>query len=336
MYSKEVLCVCNSKEIFFKFKIPFILDRLQLTYTTHRKITDGLLRYMNHWTCKRSNLVLQNWFTRPDSFLFYLLWAPCLWSGTLALASWAHSLEYSSDHPCNCGSHRVRGRNPTCGCQTSCQRMTASGQSPRRGYPAPAKWQWDAFRLMLQTNYCRILLAKTYLSKDDYCGPSDVWARGGKFLHQKLAIKPQLHHSGFGIPRCTDRVPRIGLVVQTSVFWLFILDVGLQLLVGFIPEHQQTIGIGGGGHGEKDVISFQVREGPAGITQVIISTAHTQNGNASLIFHHVYLWQTVTLLKSSRDGVSFTWAVLVSFGNTNILPDRSTKKKKERKKNVEA
>lgn len=103
----------------------------------------------------------------------------------------------------------------------------------------------------------------------------DVCARDGIFLHQRLAIEPQLHQSRFGIPHRTDRVPRIGLVVQTSVFGLFILDVGLEILIGFVPEHQHTVGIGGGGHGEKDMVSLQVREGPVGNNQVIISTAHT-------------------------------------------------------------
>lgn len=70
-------------------------------------------------------------------------------------------------------------------------------------------------------------------------------------------------------------MPRIGLVVLTSIFRLFILDVGLKLLVGFVPEHQQTVRIGRGGHGEKDVVSLQVREGPVGNNQVIMSSAHT-------------------------------------------------------------
>lgn len=40
-----------------------------------------------------------------------------------------------------------------------------------------------------------------------------------------------------------------------------------------------------------------------------------------------YLWQTVTVLNSCFDAVSFTWAVLVSCGKTNIFPDISEKRK---------
>lgn len=109
----------------------------------------------------------------------------------------------------------------------------------------------------------------TYLSQDDYGGSSDVRTTDGIFLHHMLAVKPQLHQSRCRIPRGTNGVPRVGLVVLTSVFRLFILDVGLDLLVCFIPEYQQTIGVGGGGHGEKDVISLQVREGPVGNNEVI-------------------------------------------------------------------
>lgn len=72
-------------------------------------------------------------------------------------------------------------------------------------------------------------------------------------------------------------MPRVGLIVQTSVFRLFILDVGLHLLVGFVPEHQQTVGVGGGGHGEQDVIPLQVREGPVGNNKVIISSDRSKN-----------------------------------------------------------
>lgn len=131
---------------FLLFLINCILHNIQHTV----ELRDGFLTYTNHWTCKRRNLVVQDWFSLLDSFLLYLLWALCLWSGTLAPASWARSLGCSSDHPCNCGSHRARGHNPTCGRQTSCQQTTASSQNLHRGNPAPAEWQWEAFRLMLQ------------------------------------------------------------------------------------------------------------------------------------------------------------------------------------------
>lgn len=129
------------------------MDCVLHVYTTHRGIKGWIFNILK-WTCKRRHLVLQDWFSLLDSVWFSLLWALCLWSGTPAPASWARSLECSSDHPCNCGSHRARGCNPTCGRQTSCQRTTASGRSPRRGNPAPAEWQWDAFRLMLQATCC--------------------------------------------------------------------------------------------------------------------------------------------------------------------------------------
>lgn len=49
--------------------------------------------------------------------------------------------------------------------------------------------------------------------------------------------------------------------------------------------------------------------------------------DARWVFGDLYLWQMVMVLKSSRDAVSLTWAVLVSCGNTNILPDMSKKRR---------
>lgn len=168
-------------------------------------------------------------------------------------------------------------------------------------------------------------MLQPYLSYNNCVGPSDVWSIAWKFLNGRLSIKPNLYKSSWRLPRGANRVPHVQLVVQTFIFCLFIPDMGLQLFIGFIPENQYGIGMRGCCHREKDVVPFQVCVGPADNAELLIILYQSKRN--SILHIQSYLWQTVTVLKSCFDPVSFTWAVLVSCGKINIFPDISEKRK---------
>lgn len=112
-----------------------------------------------------------------------------------------------------------------------------------------------------------ILLNKLYLSQNNDSSSSDGGSRVGEFPWQRLSIKPQLNQSSVRVPCGANRVPRVRLVVQSSIFWLFILDMGLHLLISLIPENQELICCTGCGQWEKSVVSFKVCKGPVDITE---------------------------------------------------------------------
>lgn len=129
----------------------------------------GLLTCTNQWS-KQRGLVLPDWFSLPDSLSFYFLWGLCLWSGSPAPSSWSRSPEWSSDHPCNCGFHKVRGRNPTCGRQTSGRQTTASCQSPLRGNPAPVEWGSDMHVSCIFSHFQRSFFSSEIIGKTQNVG----------------------------------------------------------------------------------------------------------------------------------------------------------------------
>lgn len=100
--------------------------------------------------------------------------------------------------------------------------------------------------------------------------PRDVWSSTDEFPNWRLPIKPHLHQSRSRVPRGTDWVPRVQLVVLPCKFYPLISDMGLHLLICAIPENQKVICIGGCSQREKGVASIEVCEWPAGNTKTVI------------------------------------------------------------------
>ena len=179
-----------------------------------------------------------------------------------------------------------------------------------------------------QTMPCSYGGWKLYLSrtiiKALWCLIHNWWISYSRVFHPTTAVPVQTQSPTW------NRASAMCYVVLTRKIYIIIPDVDINLIKHiWILEYHDAIVSGGCGQREKHMASLEVCKGPVDITKTCDHFYYQRYSGVVfliLLTQH-YLRQMVPALYFCRDGISLTWAVLVSCAKVNIWPYRSLKNK---------